>query len=298
MTQRWLALSAVNVVAVIFGSTALFGKLDVSPFWIVAGRGAFAASALLLLSLMHGVPLRSTNGAWPDIALTGALLALHWVTFFLSVQQAGVAVATLTFATFPLVTVVLEAAMQRRLPRMVELISGAAIVLAVLLLVGRGLPATAGAAQGALMGLLSAAAFAMFSLGSQRLGLRVDAVALSLRQNAVVALLLTPALAAATRARLGGDCRFGRGGDGADAPALFLCPQASSGVGLRRLRRAGAGLRHSLRRAAVLGCRQPRRGFERRADRRRVLSSPVAGDNAVAGDAVSAQKTVMRRRLA
>jgi hypothetical protein len=40
---------AINIAAVIFGTAALYGKLDVSPFWIVAMRSGFGALALGLV---------------------------------------------------------------------------------------------------------------------------------------------------------------------------------------------------------------------------------------------------------
>src|SRR4051812_43740009 len=42
----WPALVAVNIAALIFGTTALFGRIEASPVWIVAGRGFFACAAL------------------------------------------------------------------------------------------------------------------------------------------------------------------------------------------------------------------------------------------------------------
>lgn len=35
--------TAINLAAIIFSTAALYGKLDISAFWIVAMRGAFAS---------------------------------------------------------------------------------------------------------------------------------------------------------------------------------------------------------------------------------------------------------------
>ena len=124
----WTALAAVNVAGLICGSTALFGKLDVSPIWIVAGRGFFAAATVLLFAMagraIFRLPLRDVL----KIAGTAILLTLHWVTFFMSVQASGVAVATLTFATFPLMTLVLESVARRRVPSLIEAAASLAII--------------------------------------------------------------------------------------------------------------------------------------------------------------------------
>lgn len=203
--ETWAGLAAINVAAVIFGSSALFGKLDVSPVWIVAGRAAFAAATLLTIALVRRVRLRADLGEPAKTVAAGILLALHWVTFFKSVQDSGVAVATLTFATFPLFTVLFDSTLRRRLPDMIEMAAGLAIVLAVLLLVGRGLEAGATAQQGAALGLSSAALFALFSIASQRLGRKLNAITLSLYQNITVVLFLLVALPLEPRRPHGSD---------------------------------------------------------------------------------------------
>lgn len=203
--ETWAGLAAINAAAVIFGSSALFGKLDVSPVWIVAGRAAFAATTLAMLALIRRVSLRVDSGDATRIAVAGVLLALHWVTFFKAVQDSGVAVATLTFAAFPLFTVLFESIMRRRVPDIFELASGLTIVFAVSLLVGPGLPATAMAEQGAVAGLLSAGLFAGFSIVSQRLGQKQSAIALSIYQNVTVVLFLLVALPFGARLPQGAD---------------------------------------------------------------------------------------------
>lgn len=187
---------AINLAAVIFGTAALYGKLNVSVFWIVAFRAGFGAVTLALFGgskTLHSL-FAARPYLWP-FAVSGFLLALHWLTFFASVQLAGVAVATLTFATFPLFTVLVEAAYARRLPRLVELAAGLAILIAVALLVD---PAS-GASHllGAGAGLLSALTYAFFWRVSHRLE-HLPPKTVALCQNAVVTLLLLPLLPFAT----------------------------------------------------------------------------------------------------
>lgn len=192
LSPRTRGIVAINLAAVIFGTAALYGKLDVSPFWIVAMRAGFGTLSLGLLGAftasLRAFPIASSG----RLVLSGALLAAHWLTFFVSVQQAGVAVATLTFATFPLFTVLVEAAQRRRLPNLAEIAVGLTIVVAVALLVD---PTSGqGNLAGAVAGLTSAATYALFWRASQKLGSALPAATLSLYQNAVVFALLAPAL--------------------------------------------------------------------------------------------------------
>lgn len=183
---------AINIAAVIFGTAALYGKLDVSPFWIVAMRAGFGALALGLVGAYTASLWSFPVSSWGVLGLSGFLLAAHWLTFFTSVQLAGVAVATLTFATFPLFTVVVEAAQRRCLPRPAELTVGVVIVIAVALLVEpSGGERNVG---GAVAGLASALTYALFWRVSQRLGTSVSPATISFCQNGIVFALLAPTL--------------------------------------------------------------------------------------------------------
>lgn len=197
LSTRAQGVLAINCAAVIFGTAALYGKLDVSPFWIVAMRAGFAA---LTLGALGGYKVGLTPSAlpWSVLGASGFLLAIHWLAFFASVQLAGVAVATLTFATFPLFTVIVEAAQKQRLPTAAELAVGGIIVIAVALLVDPG--GGEGNITGAAVGLVSGFTYALFWRVSQRLGSFMPPAAVSFCQNGVVFALLVPVLAFAAPA--------------------------------------------------------------------------------------------------
>jgi drug/metabolite transporter (DMT)-like permease len=138
-----------------------------------------------------------------SLAAGGVALAAHWLSFFWSVQQAGIAVATLTFATFPVGIVVIDALKKHRWPSAIELAAAFTIVFSVMLLVQGGLPPLAHAAMGALLGLVSAATFSLFSVMSQEL--QADPARISFYQNATVAIVTAPLLVFAARAPHGPD---------------------------------------------------------------------------------------------
>lgn len=194
LSARAQGVLAINCAAVIFGTAALYGKLDVSPVWIVAMRAGFAALTLAALG-GYKADRRPSALPWGVLGLSGFLLAIHWLAFFASVQLAGVAMATLTFATFPLFTVIVEAAQQRRLPTPAELAVGAVIVIAVGLLIETG--SGEGTLAGAAIGLASGLTYALFWRASQRLGSVLPPAGISLYQNGVVLALLAPLLPAA-----------------------------------------------------------------------------------------------------
>ncbi|MBF4210766.1 DMT family transporter [Pseudomonas donghuensis] len=192
------ALGALHIGALFFGLTGVFGKLaSAAPAIIVFGRAAFA---VLALGVFAGVarqawhPLQARD--WQRLALGGVLLAGHWVSFFIAVKVAGVAIATLGFASFPAFTVILEGLLFRERIRSNEII----LVLLVsigLVLVTPDFDLASQATGGLLWALLSGLLFALLSLTNRAGSGRIPAVQAALCQNAVVALCLLPAAAPA-----------------------------------------------------------------------------------------------------
>src|SRR5262249_14728981 len=127
------------------------------------------------------------------------------LTFYVSVQWSGIAVATLTFATFPLAILLIESLLARRPPHAVDVGAGLVIIFAVTLLVGVAVPHTERAELGAVNGLLSALTFAAFSVGSQHLGKSINALPLSLFQSLAVVLFTALFLPLSPRAPHGSD---------------------------------------------------------------------------------------------
>jgi len=192
MSQHTKGLIAINVAAIIFGSAALYGKLNVSVFWIVSMRGIFASVTLLIIGAVRKQIIYPTSN-FKALAITGIILSLHWLTFFLSVQLAGVAIATLTFAAFPLFTLIIEALKNKRHLKLIESVAGIVIILAVALLVKfDGL--SSGVFMGTIAGLASALLFAWFGIMSKNLTTRLPTLTVSFIQNLIVFIVLLPFL--------------------------------------------------------------------------------------------------------
>jgi len=194
LSRKTEGLIAVNLSAVIFGSAALFGKLPSSPFWIVAMRALFAALALGLLGSMRSSLTRLPRASIPSTLATGVLLASHWVTFFLSVQLGGIAIATLTFAAFPLFTVLIECWRAKRRMHPAEILAGAAIIVAAAALVDWRSTAATGQTSGVVAGLACAITFAAFGVATKKLTSDLSPLVVSLYQNIVVTTVLLPFL--------------------------------------------------------------------------------------------------------
>lgn len=193
MTPR-SALLALHIGALLFGLSGVLGKLaHASPSVIVFGRAAFAAAALAVFARFVGStrwkPLNRASGA--RLVLSGVLLSLHWVSFFIAVKVAGVAVATLGFASFPAFTVILEGLVFRERIRRIEMLL-VVLVTVGLILVTPGFDLASEATGGLLWAIVSGCTFALLSLVNRASALHVPAVQAALCQNLIVAVCLLP----------------------------------------------------------------------------------------------------------
>lgn len=162
MTKRraWLQM---NLAVALFGLSALLAtEMNAGATVIVFGRSFFAFWSLMLLALFWG--RRPWRGQTPAgisrLALAGAMLACHWIAFFIAVQKGGVGLATLGFASFPAFVTLIESIRTKTWPEPVEILIIIVISFGVALVTPTFNPAetsTAGLIWGVVSGLLYAA---------------------------------------------------------------------------------------------------------------------------------------------
>ena len=186
------ALVALHVSVALFGFAALFGKwIALSPVDIVFGRAVVAA---ITLAVLLRCTRRSAGSPAGALVLNGALLALHWVTFFAAIQTATVAIGLLGFASFPIFVLILERVLLGRRSSPVELAAVGIVVSGLALLVPE-LSWTSRTVQGLVWGVAAGFTFALLALRNRALVPEVGATVLALWQNAFAALWLLPVLA-------------------------------------------------------------------------------------------------------
>lgn len=191
----WASSAALHGAVVLFGVAGLFGKwVAAHAVVIVFGRVAVASLAFALL--VRWLPLRGERPRGRRLALLwacGALLALHWVTFFRAIQVSTVAVGLLAYSTAPVFVVLLEplAFRERFSPR--ALACAALTVAGVALIVPRWSAGDA-LARGVAWGVAAGLSFAVLSLLNRRLVRDHSAIRVALHQDAAAMVLLAPLL--------------------------------------------------------------------------------------------------------
>lgn len=162
MDDKRKGLLYVHGAILMFGGTGLFARLiDLPAIDIIAWRSVIAVLALLLilLALKRPLALHSRRDGLLMLVI-GALLGIHWITYFQAMQVAGVAVGMLALYTSPIITVFLEPLFHGHKPQAGDIVCAILVFTGVLLLVPSFSLAN-DITQGVLWGVLSALFFAL-----------------------------------------------------------------------------------------------------------------------------------------
>lgn len=193
ISSRTRNLVRIHVAVLLFGFAGLFGKfLSLTPTVLVFWRVVLAASTLLIAglarrSILGPVSRRSLLAFF----ILGVLLAVHWTTFFESVRTSSVAVALITYSTFPVFVAFLEPLMFPEPLRAKDVVLAAAALAGVAILTPSW-RLDDRATHGVLWGIASGATFALLSLLNRRLVRRHSSPTIALYQDLFAAVVLLP----------------------------------------------------------------------------------------------------------
>ncbi len=110
MSDHLKGLTSLHLGLLLFGGTAIFSQtLQLNALDLTTWRCLIAAALLLGWLSLRRKSLRFDNRKeWLGIVGLSVLMGLHWVTYFHSMQIAGVTVGMLALFTYPVITVFLE----------------------------------------------------------------------------------------------------------------------------------------------------------------------------------------------
>ncbi|QBD74781.1 EamA family transporter [Ktedonosporobacter rubrisoli] len=196
---KWFArtrgLALANIAVLFFGLAGVLGKLSALPSPIITlTRVVFAGLVLIIVALFQRTPLRpaSRRDGW-ILCAQGALLALHWTSFFQSINVSSVAIGLLSFSSFPLLTALLEPLILQQRPTRIQIFAALLVLPGIYLLVP-SFSVQNNTTLGVLWGLLAGATFALLSVTNRWLGRSYPSLTISLYQDSVAALVLLPTL--------------------------------------------------------------------------------------------------------
>lgn len=194
-TANRTALLQIHFCVLLWGVTAILGKLITLPaLSLVWWRMLLVVLALALLPRVW----RGLSALTPRLALgycgVGALVALHWLTFYGAIKLANASVAATCIALAPVFTSVIEPWVAKRPFQPRELFFGVAVLPGVAMVAG-GVPD--GMRAGVMVGAASALLVAIFGSLNKRLVSHADPLtvtALELGAGTLTLTLIAPLL--------------------------------------------------------------------------------------------------------
>ena len=185
----------LNLAVMMFGIAGVIGQyVDVPSVMVALGRVICSSIILFFIAKVKKETLKlDSRRDYILIVFAGAVLALHWTSFFQSIQVSSVAIGTITFSTFPLFLTFLEPLIYH------EKISARSIVSAILLLVGVviTIPELSMENQvtiGIVWGMLSSLTYAIITLANRYFSGKYQGRIVSLYEQGTAAVVLLPTL--------------------------------------------------------------------------------------------------------
>jgi drug/metabolite transporter (DMT)-like permease len=193
LSESRLSLIQLHISVALAGGAGLFAKfVAVSPAVLTCGRTFFGSLALAITAAAMKSSLRLRNRKdCLMLILSGAILAVHWFSFFVSIQVSTVAIGLLAFSTFPLFVTFLEPLVFGERLQRYDVIT-ALVVVAGLVLVTPNWDFGNHLTQGMLWGVFSAFTYAVLSILSRSYARIYPALTVAFYQQAFAALLALP----------------------------------------------------------------------------------------------------------
>ncbi len=186
-------LLQLHLAVFLFGMPGLFAKIiDLPAVMVVWGRVFFAALLLGGIHFLAKKSIRLNHGRdYGLLIIMGAILALHWFTFFQSVRVSSIAVGLLTFSTYPIFTVFLEPLVFKERLRRADVFLALVTLVGIAFIIPR-FQLGDQMFQGALWGIAAGLSFAVLSILNRQVVQSYSGLLIAFYQMLVATLVLTP----------------------------------------------------------------------------------------------------------
>jgi len=194
MSNNARSLLLIHISVMLLGMSGLFGKLvELPAVIIVLGRVFFSLCFLFVVIKIKKYSIKlATINEYILIIIAGIIISIHWTAFMQSVQISTVAVATLTFATYPLIVTFIEPVIFREKLKLISVISAIIMILGVFVIVPSYEPGNE-ITKGVIWGMISSLAFGIVSMINRKFSNKYVSEVISFYEQGVATLVLLPA---------------------------------------------------------------------------------------------------------
>lgn len=189
------SLMEIHLAVFLFGLSGLFGKLlSLSSIIIVLGRVFFSSIFLLIimLYLKKDIKLKQQKHYF-YLVVMGVILAIHWSTFFKSIQVSTVAIGLLTFSTFPVFVTFLEPCFFKEKIKLSDIVIAIVTFLGVVLVIPK-FEMGSNLTHGVVWGIISGFTYAILSMLNRKYVKEYSSSVIAFYEQLVATIVLVPFL--------------------------------------------------------------------------------------------------------
>ena len=185
----------LHIAVMLFGLSGVVAQfVKVSAVMVALGRVVCSSLLLFLIAVVKKDSLKlSSRKDYGLIVMTGIVMAVHWTTFFQSIQVSSVAIGTITFSTFPLFLTFIEPIVFHEKLRSQSVLSAVLLLIGVIITIPEFSMANH-TTIGIIWGMVSSLSYAVLTLANRYFSPRYAARTVCLYEQGSAAVVLLPAL--------------------------------------------------------------------------------------------------------
>ena len=185
----------LHIAVMLFGLSCVVAQfVKVSAVMVALGRVVCSSLLLFLIAVVKKDSLKlSSRKDYGLIVMTGIVMAVHWTTFFQSIQVSSVAIGTITFSTFPLFLTFIEPFVFHEKLKKQSIFTAAVLFIGVLITIPE-FSMENNTTVGIIWGMLCSFTYAVMTLANRYFSARYAGRIICLYEQGTAAVVLLPAL--------------------------------------------------------------------------------------------------------
>ncbi len=184
----------LHIAVMMFSISGVIGQfVEVPSVMVAMGRVVCSSILLFIIAKVKKESLKlESRKDYLGIMAVGAVLAVHWTTFFQSIQVSSVAIGTITFSTFPLFITFIEPVVFKEKLKMKSVVS------AIILLIGVAITIPEFSMEnqvtvGIIWGMISSLTYAVITMSNRYFSKKYEGRVVSFYEQGTAAIVLLPA---------------------------------------------------------------------------------------------------------
>ena len=185
----------LNIAVMLFGLAGVVAQyIEIPSILIAAGRVISSSLLLFVILKIRRADIRlESRRDYGLIVFIGCVLAVHWTSFFHSVQVSTVAIGTMMSVTFPMFVTFIEPAVFKEKLRLKNVIAAFILICGVFITIPE-FSLSNNMTRGILWGVLASLTYAIMTVGNRYFASKYEGMKICFYEQGTAALLLMPSL--------------------------------------------------------------------------------------------------------